>query len=81
MTNASMLRKLEAGKCVDVSECKRTFEGDYILDGVEDGADYCDAKAEQWIWSIGRRRNDGIILASTTSKFYGNPDFECIWLR
>lgn len=45
-----------------------------------DGRDYCIGGSEDWIWSIGRRA-DGAIFASTDSRFYQNPRFECLFLR
>lgn len=80
MRNCAMARKLERGEAIDVSAFPR--EGKYyVLDAYADELDYCDAKAEQWIWSIGRRRSDGRILASPVNDLYQNPDFECLWLR
>ena len=76
-----MLRKIIAGQCVDVSECERYFDGRYILAEFREGVDYCDAHREIWIWSIGRRRADGVILASTANDLYQHPDFECLFLR
>lgn len=81
MKNLSMAHKLKNDEALDVSECRRTPEGYYILNHFWEGSDYCDAVTESWIWSIGRRKNDGVILASTTSIFYDNCDFECLWLR
>jgi hypothetical protein len=47
----------------------------------KEGFDYCDAKNERWIWSIGRRLSDGTVLASLTDEFYQNAEYECLWLR
>ena len=80
MINQAMKRSIESGECIDLSKCKK--EGNcYIIENFIDGMDYCDAETEQWIWSIGKRRSDGVILASTSSKFYGAVGYECIWLR
>lgn len=80
MINKSMQRRLATKQAIDVSKCRRL--GDfYVLDEVIDGKDYCDARKEVWIWSVGRRKSDGVILASTTTILYGNSDFECLWLR
>jgi hypothetical protein len=76
-----MWEKYERGDCVDLSQCARDPDGYYILERFEVGKDYCDLHAEAWIWSIGRRRSDGQILASTGSRLYQNPDFECLFLR
>jgi hypothetical protein len=81
MHNRAMLRKLTAGDCVDVSDCARTPEGFYILTEFKEGLDYADGAAERWIWSIGKRNTDGVILASQGVDFYQNPDFECLFLR
>lgn len=78
-----MLRKIQRGEAVDVSKCSRTRAGDFIMPEsmFSQSLDYCDAKAELWIWSIGRERGTGRILASTTTKFYGDERTECLWLR
>lgn len=79
MTNV-MNRKVAAAEAVDLSKNKR--EGKYyVLDSFVDGADYCDLEKTTWIWSIGRRKADGVILASTSSDLYQNAEFECLWLR
>jgi len=80
MINKAMQEKLESGEAVDVSGCTR--EGRYyVLESFTEDADYCDAKKEFWIWSIGIRYSDGKILASTGSELYQNKDYQCIWLR
>lgn len=93
MQNQAMARALKKRECVDVSDCEQTTTGDYILPFFTDGKDYCDAKAETWIWSIGRLNCDlasvmangdrrmllkGTILASPTGKWYQNPVAECL---
>ena len=80
MVNRAMEEKLRQGLAVDVSAFPRTGNH-YALDCYADDVDYCDAKTEQWIWSIGRRRSDGAIFASLTTDLYQNPEFECLWLR
>ena len=80
--NHAMKRKIESGTCIDVS--KFTREGDdYIIPkGVYNSdTDWCNAETEQWIWSIGRRVSDGVVIASHSTKFYQNPDFVCLFLR
>jgi len=81
MINRAMLRKLSRGECIDLSECERTPEGFYVLAEFEEDVDYADVQAGRWIWSIGRRNTDGVILASQDSLFYQNPDFTCLFLR
>ena len=81
----AMARKLAACEAVDVSACRRTVTGDYLLDTFRRDIDYCDAKTEQWIWSIGKTVRPltlvmadnervlvgpGTYLASTTQRHY-----------
>lgn len=80
MNNLRMEEKIACGEAIDVSEFPR--EGNfYVLSHVIEGMDYCDASSEHWVWSIGRRISDGKILASLTPCFYGNKDYDCLWLR
>ena len=81
MQNKAMARKLRNGQAIDVSGCAKTTEGYYQLDDFFEGKDYCDAKEEAWIWSIGISYETGQVLASTDSVFYQNTDFDCLWLR
>lgn len=81
MINISMQEKLERGEAIDISSCTQNAEGDYLLKDFEDGKDYCDAKNECWIWSIGKHNVYKTILASTTTKFYQNPSYRCLFLR
>lgn len=78
--NQAMRRKLNARKAIDVSGYP-IYGGAYVLPFFTEGADYCDSRNERWIWSIGRRKSDGVILASVTDEFYQNDEFECLWLR
>lgn len=80
--NLRMREKLNKGEAVDVSVYP-TYGGAFVLPAgiFKEGLDYCDAKNEKWIWSIGRRLCDGVILASYSDEFYRNNNFECIWLR
>jgi len=80
MKNKSMRRKIENGDAIDVGGFP-TYGGAFVLPVFVDDIDYCDAKRERWIWSIGRRKSDGVILASCTDEFYQNAEFECLWLR
>lgn len=81
MRNKAMARKLQRGEALDLSKSDRTPEGDYVLQTFDDGMDYCDSRTEEWIWSIGAENGTRRILASTSSKFYQNPNFHCLWLR
>ena len=69
-------------KAIDVSGCKK--EGVfYILPSgmFAENLDYCNKETEQWIWSIGRRLSDNVILASHSTELYQNDLYECLWLR
>lgn len=81
MRNLRMAEKIAKGEAIDISSCERNKDGDYILKRFVGNVDYCDGSTEEWIWSIGRDRQTGEILASTTTKFYQNPSFECLFLR
>ena len=79
--NLRMHEKVNSGDAINVSGCSRTPECDYILRYFDEDLDYCDLVLERWIWSIGKNRVTGQVLASQTSKFYGNDEYECLWLR
>lgn len=81
MHNRRMADKLERGDAIDVSGCPRTEAGDYILPEFVEDVDYCNARTEQWIWSIGRELATGEIHAAHSAKFYQNPAYLCLWLR
>ncbi len=85
MENEVMKDLLRKGECVDVGAHGLPVEGFegtvWELPFFRDGAEYCYAAKEQWVWSIGKRRTDGRIFASLDTRFYGNPMFECLWLR
>jgi hypothetical protein len=84
-----MQRKLEKGDALDVEsmialaapEPGDLYRGTFRLDRFVDGVDYCVGSTEQWIWSIGRRLTDGAIFAALDTRFFGNPEFQCLWLR
>lgn len=81
MFNQSMARKYVSGELINVSAKKSTGEGLYQLDEFVEDKDYADVVTEEWIWSIGRELETGRIFASTDTRFYGNPRFECLFLR
>ena len=80
MNNLSMAKMLLKGEAKDISRCEK-LGADYILPELIDGMDYCDAKLERWVWSIGKRYADGVFVASLTAKFYNHPEYECVWVR
>lgn len=79
--NLTMQQAVASGTAIDLSQCVRNTDGDYLMPPgmFREGVDYCDSVTEEWIYSIGERA--GLVLASTNSKFYGHPDWECRWLR
>lgn len=92
MRNLAMARKLEKGEALDVEspalrapigivEYGPAYRGVYRLQQFIDDVDYCVGSSEEWIWSIGKRLEDGAIFAATDTRFYQNPAFECLWLR
>lgn len=82
LNNRAMARKLVKGDARDLKDCPRTEEGDYIVSWFDEDAvlDYCDSSKEAWMWSVGEFP-DGRVLASTSGKFYQNPECRCVWLR
>jgi hypothetical protein len=86
MKNKAMERKLNPTskiQCLDVRVIGKETDDPLIFeleDFIED-VDYCDKETERWIWSIGRRNADGKIFASIDTRFYQNPEYECLWLR
>jgi hypothetical protein len=81
LMNYRMKEHVASGRAIDLSKNERTKDGDYIITTFVDDSDYCDAEKEEWIWSIGQHKTHKFILASTSSKFYQNPDYDCLWLR
>lgn len=83
MVNLAMKEALESGDCIDVTTIGRydTTSDVYVLDRFIDGVDYAESPRERWIYSIGRNKSDGKILAAFDTRFYLNPEVDCLWLR
>jgi len=83
MINKSMEEMLKTGEALDLSKYPKNQEGDAILPPTLniEGMELCYADTERWVWSVGRNPKTGEVLASTSSKFYEDPSFECLWLR
>lgn len=83
LRNQAMRRKLEAGECLCVRDIGEPINDGTVfkLRGYIDNMDYCDTVNEEWIWSIGKRFNDGEIYAATDNRFYDNKEYLCLWLR
>lgn len=83
MLNLRMEEALASGECLDVAEMG-AYDGTqdvYVLRDFIDDKDYAEKSRERWVYSIGRRKSDGAILAAFDSRFYLNDDFDCLWLR
>ena len=81
MDNKAMERKIKSGEAIDISQCEEIDKGLYLLAEFKEGVDYCDAKKEAWVWSMGRRLSDGQIHASLGNGLYQNAEYECLFLR
>lgn len=81
MQNKAMRHKIMDGEAIDISGCQRTKDGDYILKEFVENKDYCNAKTEQWMWSIGKHLETGVIYASYRTVYYQHKDYECLFLR
>jgi len=77
----TMKAMVESGQATDVSECRRTDDGSYVLDEFVEDQDYCDLTRERWIWSIGKHKVSGQILASTDVVYKDNSQYDLLWLR
>ena len=79
MHNLAMKHLLDTREAIDVSSRPRI--GDYyVLDSFVEDVDYCDAKREIWIRSIGEHKSTGQILASPHDDLYQDPDYLCLYL-
>jgi hypothetical protein len=82
MHNLAMRERLQKGEALDVlKEGKRISDSMYELRRFVDGKEYCDPVRERWIWSIGQRFSDDKIFAATDARFYGDPNYSCLFLR
>jgi len=79
----SMQHYIDSNEALDVRTVGEVtdVEGVYRLHAFSEGVDYCDVVTGRWIWSIGRNKATGEILAAVDTRFYGAPEFECVWLR
>lgn len=84
MMNLRMQEMLKKGEAFDVRQIGEeisNWPNHFKLARFTENVDYCDADAEAWIWSIGKNRKTGEIIASTTVDLYANDDYECLFLR
>ncbi len=79
-----MEEKIADGECLDIATIGvRVRPGVYRLQNFNerDGMDYCDLAGKDWIRSIGRHKQTAEIIASTSTEFYENPEYDCLFLR
>jgi hypothetical protein len=81
--NLRMKEKIEKRECIAVDTI-----GVYLGAGIWElpgyffeNLDMCVVETEEWIRSVGKSRANGRIFASTDNRYYGDPDYECLWLR
>lgn len=86
--NKAMERELKSGVAIDISAYRGVSgrQGQKPIYELPEGLfdedkDYCDAKTEQWVWSIGKHKETGQVCAALDGRFYLNKDYECLWLR
>lgn len=76
-----MKQALADGTLRDLSRAPRTSDGSYRLFQFEEDKDYCNVETEIFIWSIGKHKETGRILAAEDTRYYGHPEYDCLWLR
>ena len=87
--NFPMHKMVKSGEALDVREIGIVADGEqqkplpevFLIAKFTEGLDYCDLQTERWIWSIGRHVRSRTAYAATDTRFYQNPEFECLWLR
>lgn len=87
--NNRMRSKVDAGDAIDLYGAVRHLDRHtavFQVDAVVEGMDYCvidpgEDAHDEWIYSIGRRLADGVILAARDVRFYKRDGYECVWLR
>ena len=55
--------------------------GVFRLERFVDGAEYIDALNRRYVWSIGRNIHDGRVEAAIDTRYYGDANWECLFLR
>ena len=77
-----MQGRIQDGEALSVREIgEKVSDGLYELRAFFDDIDYCDPIDEVYIWSIGISKKTGHIFAAIDSRFYENPEYDCVWLR
>ena len=82
MQNLSMMEMLVRGEALDVRrEGTMISEGVFELRRFVPDKDYCDSVKERWIESIGRNVFDKRIMAASDARYYGDSNWEELFLR
>lgn len=74
-----MAFKFPKVKTIDLIHAPQNSRGEYIITTFIEGMDYI--VGDRAIWSIGKHKQTGEILAALDGRFYQNPCYECVWLR
>jgi hypothetical protein len=79
--NLWMKNALMVGDAIDVRTTGVEVEdGVFKLNEFVPGIKYVDSENEQFIQSIGKDRSSGEMLASLDTRFYEDPEYECVYL-
>ena len=82
MPDREMAVKLGSGEALDVRAIGEEIQpGVFRLTRFVPGYDYCDAKKETWMMSVGRHNRTGEFFAARDARFDMDPEYECVWLR
>ena len=74
----------QANSQITIDVRRQGFEiksGVFRLQNFVDGAEYKDVLNNRYIWSIGRNLHDGRVEAAIDTRYYGDPNWECLFLR
>jgi hypothetical protein len=82
MRDRDMVQKLGSGEAIDVRSVGVEVQpGVFRLASYVPGYDYCDARKEVWMMSIGRHLRTGEFFAARDARYETDPEYECVWLR
>lgn len=73
-----------AAQCIRTVSIEERPGGLFVVEAPESALrilKWVDAESETWIESIGRHKTNRDLLAACDGRFYGNPDYECLYLR
>jgi hypothetical protein len=80
------VRKIGTPLSQETRSLLKLYHGPYFeLRGFDDnGVNYFDSESDRGVWSIGRHKKTGLIVASLTSDLYqthSDSEWDSIWLR